>query len=346
MNGASRLHKWAKKFTVCSIMISLISPSYSLLLNFVCSACLARGITLLPGAEFFATCTSLDSPDNSYILYNPYVHYHTYNSLVIPLPRSWFIFNIHVNVVPTTSRVSRFSFLQVSPAETWMFSSPPSCVLHAPHISFCLFDHPNNIWWGLQRIKLFITEFFSAPMLPHRSYTQIFSSAPYSRTHSGCVLPAVRETRFHTHIKEQNVMVLLLVTVPVIIIYLVWEVAGRRSQFSAVKKQDGGVAVLSVIWVICITDSWQRRPTQTARTVQWVTTGSELAVGVAAVRLTGHASWWSLCELGRTCCAVSGLNEKFWGDVFCDHAIILQITRSAEGCIYCAGLAAERESSS
>jgi hypothetical protein len=43
--------------------------------------------------------------------------------------------------------------------KTCMRFSSPTCVLHALSSYPPLPDHPNNVWWGVQIVKLFITQF-------------------------------------------------------------------------------------------------------------------------------------------------------------------------------------------
>ena len=48
------------------------------------------------------------------------------------------------------------SFPQVSPPKPFIRLSSPSCAIHAPHISFFSLDQSDNIWWGVQIIRLLI----------------------------------------------------------------------------------------------------------------------------------------------------------------------------------------------
>jgi hypothetical protein len=48
------------------------------------------------------------------------------------------------------------SFPQVSPPKPCIHLSSPAYVLHAPPISSSRFEHPNNIGWVVQIIKLLI----------------------------------------------------------------------------------------------------------------------------------------------------------------------------------------------
>jgi hypothetical protein len=66
------------------------------------------------------------------------------------------------------------------------------------------FDHPNNIWWSLEVMKLLIMQ--SSPVcrsiLPP-PYVQIFSSTSCYQTPSIYVLTLMWETKFRTQTKQQ-----------------------------------------------------------------------------------------------------------------------------------------------
>jgi len=64
------------------------------------------------------------------------------------------------------------------------------------------FDHPNNIWWSVQVMKLLIMQFSSSLLSLPPSQVQIFSSAPCSQTPSVYVLPVVWDTKLHSHTKQ------------------------------------------------------------------------------------------------------------------------------------------------
>ena len=50
---------------------------------------------------------------------------------------------------------------------------------------------------------------FSTPLLLCPSYAHIFSSVPYSQTHTAYVLPSTWRTKFHTHTKQTgNILVM------------------------------------------------------------------------------------------------------------------------------------------
>ena len=59
------------------------------------------------------------------------------------------------------------SFPQVSSPKPYIHlsSSPPPYMLHGPPILFSLFDHPNNVGWGIQIIASHYVFFFS-PLWP------------------------------------------------------------------------------------------------------------------------------------------------------------------------------------
>jgi len=72
--------------------------------------------------------------------------------------RSFLILSSHLRL-----RFQVLSFPHVSPPKSCIQHSSPLWVLHAPLFWFFWFDYPNNIWWGLQIIKLLV---MSSPPLP------------------------------------------------------------------------------------------------------------------------------------------------------------------------------------
>jgi hypothetical protein len=131
------------------------------------------------------------------ILKNPKVHYHIHNSpptvsilshgnaIHAPPPGQLvLIFNYNI-ILPSTRGSSKWSlslslrFPHQNP--TCTSTLPHACYMPRPsHSSF--FDQPNNIWWGVRIIKLLIFKFPVGPLLPLRSWVQIFSTAPYCQT--------------------------------------------------------------------------------------------------------------------------------------------------------------------
>jgi len=141
-------------------------------------------------------CTSQEIPR---ILWNPNAHYRIHNC---PLPVTVLsqknpvhapitnVLKIHPNILPSMFGSSKWSLSIRFPHQK------PLCtplLSHMEHVT-----HPNNIWWGVQIIKLLICSFFLSPV-PCPSYAKIFFSAPYSQTTSGYVPPSMWANSFHTH---------------------------------------------------------------------------------------------------------------------------------------------------
>jgi hypothetical protein len=78
----------------------------------------------------------------------------------------------------------------------------PHNVLPA-HIIFSRFDHPNNISWVLQIIKLLIMQFSPLPQFLRLSKAQIFSSALCSQASSAYFPPPVWAIIFQTDTRQQ-----------------------------------------------------------------------------------------------------------------------------------------------
>jgi hypothetical protein len=70
--------------------------------------------------------------------------------------------------------------------------------IHATHPPW--FDHPNNIWWSTQVMKIIILQSSPAPP-PPLPQIHIFSSVPYSQQLSIHVLPLVWDRPSFTRIK-------------------------------------------------------------------------------------------------------------------------------------------------
>ena len=113
------------------------------------------------------------SQETPHILWNPKVHFRIHNfppsapvlSQLHPVhtPISYLL-KIYLNIIPIYVWVSQVvSFPQVSPPTPCIGLSYPH-THYMPHPSNCCrFDHPNNIWWGVQIIKLLIMQL---PPLP------------------------------------------------------------------------------------------------------------------------------------------------------------------------------------
>jgi len=114
------------------------------------------------------------------LLWNPKVNYYVHKGLplVSTLNQMHSVHTspphfpkIHCNILPSTPRSSKRSL-------PFMFSDQNIiCISHLPHacytspISSSLFDHPNNIQWSAQLMKLLITQYSSPSrhFLPLRS---------------------------------------------------------------------------------------------------------------------------------------------------------------------------------
>jgi hypothetical protein len=67
-----------------------------------------------------------------------------------------------------------------TPPKPYMHLSSPPNMLHVLPISFSLFDHSNNIWWGVKITKFLIVQCFTFPsyLVPYRP--KYLPSAPYN----------------------------------------------------------------------------------------------------------------------------------------------------------------------
>jgi len=91
------------------------------------------------------------------------------------------------------------------PTKTLVYlSSPPhTCHMPCPWHSFG-FDHPNNIWWGVQIIKLLIIWIFPLPIYLIPFKLNYASSASVLKHSSAYVPPSVWVTKFKTPIQNNR----------------------------------------------------------------------------------------------------------------------------------------------
>jgi hypothetical protein len=89
----------------------------------------------------------------------------------------------------------------------WTSLLPHEC--HMVYLSpSSLFDHPNNICWGVQIIQLLCHVVFSTFLLPHPPLgPNTFLSTLHSNTFSHCFSLNVRD-EFHIHTKQDKIIVL------------------------------------------------------------------------------------------------------------------------------------------
>jgi hypothetical protein len=100
------------------------------------------------------------------ILWNPEVHYRIHKSPP-PVPilskikeihaLSAYFLMIHFSILPSTPwSYKRCIFLDFATKTLYaLLPSPHTC--HMPRPSLCSwFDHPNNIWWGVEVIKIVV----------------------------------------------------------------------------------------------------------------------------------------------------------------------------------------------
>ena len=84
----------------------------------------------------------------------------------------------------------------------------PTC--HMPHSHLPpWFHHMNNICWGTNILKPFITQISHLLSAPP-SWTNRSSSTPYSKTPSTCVLPIMQQDKLHIHINNLHITLNLI----------------------------------------------------------------------------------------------------------------------------------------
>jgi hypothetical protein len=113
---------------------------------------------------------------------------------------SYFI-KIHI-IVPSLPMSFKWPLSFIFPHQNHACIFLLRCMFRKPRLPHqSLFHHLNNISWEVKIMTSFVS--FSSFLSPPPSWVQITSSAPYCQTSSAYVLPLMRETKFHTHIKQQ-----------------------------------------------------------------------------------------------------------------------------------------------
>lgn len=78
---------------------------------------------------------------------------------------------IHFNII-LEPMSPNWSFIRLEFCNDFL---PLPCMLRAPSISFSLIDHPSNIHFTLQIMKLLNTRFYPAPLSPHLCFVHKYT---------------------------------------------------------------------------------------------------------------------------------------------------------------------------
>ena len=145
---------------------------------------------------------------------NPKVHYSTYKrpplDSILGQPNPVHIPTSHLlQFYPNIIHTSMPRSPQWSPSLRFPRQDPIHYPLltqtrHMPSPSHSSrFYHPHTYWVRSTNHLAPRYAISSIPPLPRPSQVQIFSSTPYFQTRSASFPPAMSETKFHTHIKQQ-----------------------------------------------------------------------------------------------------------------------------------------------
>ena len=98
-------------------------------------------------------------------------------------------------------------FPQVSLTKPCVHLTASLFIPHAPRISSFWFDHPNNIWWGLQIMELLTMQSFPLPCYLFPLGPNIFLSTIFSNTLRPCSFFIMTVQVLRPHITTDKIIV-------------------------------------------------------------------------------------------------------------------------------------------
>jgi len=113
-------------------------------------------------------------------------------------------FTSHFNIIIYFSQSPRGSHSLCSPHQNPVCTSLfPIPATYTAYLILLEYDHRNNIWWGVQIMKLLLCSFLHYPVTSSLLGTNVFLINLLCGTPSTHVRPSVWETEFHTYIQLQ-----------------------------------------------------------------------------------------------------------------------------------------------